>query len=599
MLLATSLSVWAKPVILFSDVISAPKSGWSAGESDKGAVVTIWGRNFGASRGNSFVTVGGVNLTADTDYKDGWAKTSNPVPYLETITFQLNDSMQAGNGDITVTVDGVRSNALPFRINTIGKIYFVHQGSDGNGTFESPWDDQQVEAGFLDPNKGGVASPGDVLYFRGGTYSEMMNTGKSHFWVEDDFTPGTESDPISVVGYPGEDPYWDGMTNGDASSFNKGINVNAEYWTFAKLRIKSLFSAASMSAWHTRIVGSDLIGDVYASNGQGIVNANDDDTKILGNAIHGARSNWKLDHAVYIGGCQSTEGSEIAYNYVYDNFFDRGPLMSENHQASRCSSSEYQKATRWHHNVIDCSFRGPALIGYDHDGSSNSKPEPIHPTVTATPEDSEVRAIHIHSLSWDPGAGETEPEPTLVYNNVLYQCGRGEDTGALVHNNGHAIFANNTMWDNRGTCMSVPPTTSNPILSLVFVNNVCHQNQAHGWDYYHERVDDGGPRTFKNNAYFNGDVSGLPPYESASSMITSDPQILVDISSRNPVVVKENSPLINAGVSDYANIFNHDLYGASHIGGIDVGAVEFIDGLVEQLAAPMPPSNLLIQVLDQ
>ncbi len=44
------------PAIFFTDLTSGPKTG---GENNNGTIVTIYGKRFGATRGNSTVTVGG------------------------------------------------------------------------------------------------------------------------------------------------------------------------------------------------------------------------------------------------------------------------------------------------------------------------------------------------------------------------------------------------------------------------------------------------------------------------------------------------------------------------------------------------------------
>jgi len=53
------------PVLLFSDLTLAPSSGWSAATPTRGAVVTVWGRNLGLTRGSSTISVGDVALSAD------------------------------------------------------------------------------------------------------------------------------------------------------------------------------------------------------------------------------------------------------------------------------------------------------------------------------------------------------------------------------------------------------------------------------------------------------------------------------------------------------------------------------------------------------
>ncbi|MDO8748641.1 MAG: right-handed parallel beta-helix repeat-containing protein, partial [Candidatus Omnitrophota bacterium] len=97
------------PTLYFSDLIDGPKTGWN-GSATKGAAVTIWGKNFGYTRGSlNYVTVGGVNLTADSDYAE-WGVTTNNARGMERITFWLKNNCVDGAGTISVTVDGVTSN---------------------------------------------------------------------------------------------------------------------------------------------------------------------------------------------------------------------------------------------------------------------------------------------------------------------------------------------------------------------------------------------------------------------------------------------------------------------------------------------------------
>jgi hypothetical protein len=59
------------PALLFSDLTSGPKTGWE-GSGAKGAAVTVWGKNFGQTRGSSYVAINGANLINDSDYAE-WA----------------------------------------------------------------------------------------------------------------------------------------------------------------------------------------------------------------------------------------------------------------------------------------------------------------------------------------------------------------------------------------------------------------------------------------------------------------------------------------------------------------------------------------------
>src|SRR5438132_6402348 len=117
---------WAQslpPRIFFSDLESGPNIG---GQNGKGAFVTIYGRNFGATRGTSSATVGGGAV----DNCPLWTDTK--------VACQLGPAAQTGN--IVISVGGQASNGVPFTMRS-GNIYFVSTtGNDGNlGTFAAPW----------------------------------------------------------------------------------------------------------------------------------------------------------------------------------------------------------------------------------------------------------------------------------------------------------------------------------------------------------------------------------------------------------------------------------------------------------------------------
>ena len=156
----------AAPVIFFTDLTDGPRRGWN-GSATKGAAVSVWGLHLGSRRGDSYVTVGGVDLTADGDYAE-WGATTNPKTArgLERVTFWLNASVPLGGQTVTVTVDGRTSNPLPFYVRDTGNIYFVSpDGSDDDpGTLAEPW--RTFGKVRLE------ARAGDVVYFREGLYAE-------------------------------------------------------------------------------------------------------------------------------------------------------------------------------------------------------------------------------------------------------------------------------------------------------------------------------------------------------------------------------------------------------------------------------------------
>src|SRR5438270_2814834 len=105
------LSRAAQPMAIFSDIQSGPNAG---GQNNQGAIVTIYGFGFGATRGSSTLTIGGAA----------------PAAYLlwssNKISFQLGRSAITGNIIVNVAGSGA-SNALPFTVRP-GRIFFVAPG---------------------------------------------------------------------------------------------------------------------------------------------------------------------------------------------------------------------------------------------------------------------------------------------------------------------------------------------------------------------------------------------------------------------------------------------------------------------------------------
>ncbi len=167
-----STSLMSAPVFLFSDLESAPKTGWNpANNPDRGAAITIWGYGFGQSKGQSYVSVNGVDLQAKTNYAN-WGE-HWPTPFYQRITFWLNDQMADGLGNITLIVNGEQSNPLPFTIRE-GRILFVESDNPGGyGDVEHPFDfsDAKTGAAWLTNMQAG-----DIYYFKdSAVYTEKVN----------------------------------------------------------------------------------------------------------------------------------------------------------------------------------------------------------------------------------------------------------------------------------------------------------------------------------------------------------------------------------------------------------------------------------------
>ena len=198
------------PRLFYTDLISGPNSG---GEHNNGSFVTLYGKGFGASRGQSSVTIGGGRAAAYPQWSD------------TKIVVQIGSQAKTGNLQVT-TGDG-DSNPLPFTVRP-GKIFFASaKGSRGSGSFESPF------ASLVQCKN--ALHPGDICYAMDG----VTQTGAEAYGATLSITHGGEPDrPIALVAYPNAH-----VRIGDPeSNVHIGIRipntkVSANYWVIAGLEI--------------------------------------------------------------------------------------------------------------------------------------------------------------------------------------------------------------------------------------------------------------------------------------------------------------------------------------------------------------------------
>src|SRR5437899_3203832 len=366
---------WAQslpPRIFFSDLESGPNTG---GQNGKGAFVTIYGRNFGATRGTSTATVGGGAV----DNCPLWTDTK--------VACQLGPAAQTGN--IVINVGGQASNGVPFTVRP-GNIYFVSPpGSDTNpGTFAGP---------FRTPVKGKNAlAPGDILYLMDGISTSVIDNFGAVLNLRSSGAPGL---PKAIVAYPGAS-----VTLGSDATPQRAVYAPAvaggpwAWWVIAGLTLRASDSALEMvGAQNWRVVGND----VSCRNGNGASACTHGDTalfiKFFGNNVHDAGVNnlasadQKLYHSVYF----STDSNhiEVGWNTIVPN--GGGCRALQFHSSPNGAGSGF--------NQFDLSV---------HDNL-------IH----------DARCDGINFATVDPTQGKVE-----AYNNIVYRAGLGPDPGGQLSN---------------------------------------------------------------------------------------------------------------------------------------------------------------------
>ncbi len=203
----------AAPAILFTDVESGPATG---GPNNLGVPISIFGKGFGAARGSSTVTIGGVEVAA----YNTWGTNNATNAALDMIVVQ--PAANSISGSIVVTVNGQASNAnFSFRVNS-GKVrYVATNGVDTTGpnacTEASPC--KRV----LHAVSAAITGPGDTILVRGGTYDE------SEIWIRnvngDAGAPGQQK---TIKNYPNETPVFDNAA--------RPVAIEANYITISGLQ---------------------------------------------------------------------------------------------------------------------------------------------------------------------------------------------------------------------------------------------------------------------------------------------------------------------------------------------------------------------------
>lgn len=275
------------PRIFYTDIISGPSSG---GQNSQGAFVTIYGNNFGSTRGTSVVTLNGANVAS----YPSWTNTK--------ITVQIGAGASTGN--LVVRVGGAASNGFAFTVRS-GRIYFVSTGgSDGNnGSYTSPWATLQKARA--------QAIAGDIVYVMNGVQQTLADLSSASLALS---KSGTSGSPIAFVAYPNAK-----VTVGTTTGQTYGIRSASTTWiVIAGMTIRGALTAVDItSSYNWRVVGNDI----SCPNGSGVGGCVDASSvggaKFYGNNVHDTGSTSSSNISQYSGlNFANTSSLDIGWNNV-------------------------------------------------------------------------------------------------------------------------------------------------------------------------------------------------------------------------------------------------------------------------------------------
>jgi hypothetical protein len=533
--------VMGAPLVLYTDLASGPNNG---GEKNKGAYLSIFGRNFSSTGLGTLVKVyiGGVEVD---NYR--YLGPSMGRSDVQQITVQIGALGNPKRGQalpLKVVVNGVESNADQTFIVNPGRIYFVDNvnGNDSTGKpgdIARPYRYVQTADGV---NGAGVwpdVEAGDIIVMRGRGVP-WTDVGAENYFMRVVGKSGSKptgaagSGPIALMAYPTEDVFIRGtlagrMADGCISAVNGENYPDAGKWaTIAGLRLDCegydgpINTEIGGDFW--RVVNNDLSASTAPTSGvavprMGGITGNGDGEFWVGNHIHDIQGSEEECHGIYIDGGGSYE---IAYN------------------------------------VIERIRSGNGIQAFDNQG-----PRPTIDNVNI--HHNLIRDVSKHGLNIADGSGSG----WVVYNNVLYNTARAGIRFNTTDLKGARIF-NNTFYNTNQTANRLYGALTNDWALTAGAVNV--QNNifvvASRTPYTSGSVGlsaDAG--TFRNNLWFNG--SGSVIVEKAP--LIADPQFVAVGSNFH---LRSGSPAIGTGSTSVFPLVSNDfdLTKPRSGGSFDIGA---------------------------
>ncbi len=244
------------PAVLFTDLPSGPVSG---GPHGLGAPIAIFGSGFGAARGTSTVTIGGVEVASYLV----WGEHNAHNPTLDLIVVEPGPAVTGGA--VVVTVGGTASTSPVVFAAAPGEVYVVATtGSDAAPCrLASPC----RSIAHVVTN---LMRPGDVVLVRGGDYDE------GEIWIRHEYGhSGTAARPKAVTRFPGEEVL---LSNGARPFIIDADYITVSGLAFANGKSIVLGYDAPKRQGH-RLVDSTFTGDI----GFDAVGIHGDDHVVAGN----------------------------------------------------------------------------------------------------------------------------------------------------------------------------------------------------------------------------------------------------------------------------------------------------------------------------
>jgi len=541
------------PVLAFTDLSRGQRSGntdTSKGQTSgvDGAIVTLWGYNFGSSQGSSTLKVGGVDARAiyywgnATPPDCGPATLYNQYQKLQCIIFQISGSTPTGSQNIVVTVAGSDSNPLAFSVTSTGAILYAAPGGRGSGTFSAPYGNVQTMASAL--------KAGDVGYIKDG-FGTVLG-----FFAPN--VTASNTGHVALATYPGATIQLGDATHDGIAGVFSGFGGDI---TYSKLDVMGAGQAVTIRE------NAALVGNRFqCPNGVGslgCVGIYGSNIKMLGNEVTNTgtanRAAWDdLYHVVYVYGRRSQprpfleSGRELGWNYLHDNRANRGFNIYNGEPNGSNPISNHNV----HDNVIVNQENDAILFGRGTVGNNWATNNLIiNAGLHSVDQSASSGLVCLNFQMTDPPGVSMPHDPTVttVWNNTVLNCG---SAGGSSGHTGVMGFRHS------GT--------------VRLFNNIFYQ-QSVSFPYYTtggNNPPSGADRTkYSNNLWFG--AGAAPSWD--TSPVNRDP-MLVAARGTYDLRLRASSPAIGRGVVVTSPSYDFDGTLRPSSGKWDIGAYQASSG---------------------
>jgi len=603
----STLALAAPPKLNFSDLITGPSNGIND-KKGSGTIVTVWGQYLGSSQGNSKITFTDSNGKSKEDlYVYYWKSADGKLPSgpanlyeshnMQEIAFSIPSSAQ-GLGSIQVTVNGVKSNTLPFTVRN-GAIYHVMKNgndSNGDGSFAKPW-------ASIDKALKEIDDPGATIYVHNSLSTGEPSTKRAVYWNKVS-AASDYSNQYGVIAYPGSQPVVIGRlgivnykVSGQvvskfsvfASNCDEGDNGQLENCDTNPAK----YTVGIQTSAYGRIVANKLTdvpgrcasGRDAAINGNNMSGDRVSGSQILGNEIYeyGCEGSAKFHHATYLSIRSGSDNEQVdpwrfGWNYLHDNHVKNGiHQYDENNNGLECGSPNGTIIIN-DNVIIDQSGSG-INVGVNCPWNNDFE---IYNNV-----------IINAGLPADWDGIDPDTSNGAYTSGITIQDGGLMGAMRIYHNTIHT-WDNTNINDSAKACLGLLGSQDN--VTILFNNNACYTEEDknfvnNNWNGV-QLLDN---ITGDNNSWFytgSNAKKAIPP-EWDKQAITDNPRIesvgsKVSISANSSLIRKSSAPVVT-----------HDVYGTPRPRNASVGAVEFV--LLSPVLPPPvspppgPPSNIFIE----